>query len=538
MDQRRVMLAVALSLAVVLLYNEFVVRPRQHRGEEATPPAPTQEAQGTPTPTPEAAAPAPPPKSGGYLSFDPGQESPIVVENDVFRATVTPVGGRLTSFDLKGFRRGVAADSPPLDLVEPGSLLPLTVQLGDGSSDAGVTYAPSTRALALSADAQGEVVLKGKTASGTEVEKRLRFSGNSYVFDVGVRVAGADPPTSAGLVMPRLARDGTHGSGSSARELGVIFSEGKLSEKDFTGIDTKSSSEPPKPESKAGAQWVGFSLPYFLSAVVAPETGGGTAVVELAGSTPIVMMDEKLVDGAATFKLFVGPKTRELLAAAGYDLGRTLDFGWFWFIAVPMLHALRLLHRVSGNYGVDIILLTILVRAATIPLTQKSFRSMKEMQKLQPQLKRLQEQYKDDQSRLQKEMMELYKRHNVNPFSGCAPMVLQIPIFVGLYNALLHAIELRHAPFALWITDLSAPERLMIGGIGIPVLTILMGGTMILQQWLTPQQGDPTQRQMMMIMPLVFTFMFINFPAGLVLYWLVSNILGIAQQYVMLKSPT
>jgi YidC/Oxa1 family membrane protein insertase len=202
-----------------------------------------------------------------------------------------------------------------------------------------------------------------------------------------------------------------------------------------------------------------------------------------------------------------------------------------------MLYALRLLHTVTGNYGVDIILLTALVRIATIPLTQKSFKSMREMQKIQPQLKRVQEQYKDDQAKLQKEMMELYKSHGVNPFSGCAPMVLQIPIFVGLYNALLHAIELRHAPFALWITDLSSPERLMVAGVGIPVMTLLMGGTMLVQQWLTPQQGDPTQRQMMMIMPVVFTFMFFNFPSGLVLYWLVSNLLGIAQQYLILRTP-
>jgi len=199
---------------------------------------------------------------------------------------------------------------------------------------------------------------------------------------------------------------------------------------------------------------------------------------------------------------------------------------------------LRWLHRLTGNYGVDIILLTGIVRVATIPLTQKSFKSMKEMQKLQPQLKRLQEQYKDDQPKLQKEMMELYKSHGVNPLSGCAPMLLQMPIFVGLYQALMHAIELRHAPFALWITDLSAPERLAVAGFSIPMLTILMGGTMIVQQWLTPQQGgDPTQRQMMMIMPVVFTYMFIGFPAGLVLYWFVSNLLGIAQQYAMLRTP-
>ena len=137
---------------------------------------------------------------------------------------------------------------------------------------------------------------------------------------------------------------------------------------------------------------------------------------------------------------------------------------------------------------------------------------------------------------LQKEMMELYRRHRVNPLSGCLPMVLQLPIFVGLYNSLLHAIELRHAPFALWITDLSAPDKLMVGGVGIPVLTILMGGSMFLQQRLSPQQGDPTQQRMMMFMPLVFTFMFLNFPAGLVLYWLVNNLLSIGQQYLLLRS--
>jgi YidC/Oxa1 family membrane protein insertase len=133
-------------------------------------------------------------------------------------------------------------------------------------------------------------------------------------------------------------------------------------------------------------------------------------------------------------------------------------------------------------------------------------------------------------------MMELYRRHRVNPFSGCLPMLLQLPIFVGLYNALLHSIELRHAPFALWIRDLSAPDRLMIAGVGVPVLTLLMGVSMFVQQWLTPQQGDPTQQRMMMFMPLVFTFMFINFPAGLVLYWLVNNVLTIGQQYVMMRS--
>jgi YidC/Oxa1 family membrane protein insertase len=322
------------------------------------------------------------------------------------------------------------------------------------------------------------------------------------------------------------------GSGRAA-DTAVILSNGKITETTLTA-EIKDL----KPQHVPNASWVAFSVPFFAGAVVATSPAGDAASVEPAGSKTIVRLDEPVADGKAAFKIFMGPKAKEVLEEAGLELSRLVDFGWFWFIAIPMLNALRWLHRITGNWGVDIILLTCLVRAATLPLTQKSFRSMKDMQRIQPQLKRLQEQYKDDQAKLQKEMMELYKRNNVNPFAGCLPMVLQIPIFVGLYNALSHAIELRHAPFALWITDLSAPERMPLFGWHIPVMTILMGASMLVQQWLTPQQtADPAQRQVMMIMPIAFTFMFYNFPSGLVLYWLVSNLLGIAQQYVMLRAP-
>jgi YidC/Oxa1 family membrane protein insertase len=161
--------------------------------------------------------------------------------------------------------------------------------------------------------------------------------------------------------------------------------------------------------------------------------------------------------------------------------------------------------------------------------------SMQEMQKLQPQMAKIRERYKDDAQRQQKEMMELYKRHHVNPLSGCLPMLLQLPMFVGLYNALLNSIELRHAPFVGWIRDLSAPERLAVMGFNIPMLAIAMGASMLVQQMMTPATGDPAQRRIMMIMPVIFTFMFINFPSGLVLYWLVNNLLTIAQQYFLVN---
>ena len=534
MDQRRMLLAVLLSVGVVLLYNQFVVRPRQPQQ------APALDRIETPTTVPSASSPseAPRPQAApgdlGYLSFEVDTQPPVVVETDVWRATITPRGARLTSVALKQFRRSVEADSPPLELVQPGSLLPLTLAFDGGRSDAGVAYKPSSPGLTLTGAENGELVFSGTTDTGVQVDKRLRFLGNSYLVGVEVRVTGGDAPKKAGLVVPELEREGLRASGSNATEAAVSLSQGKITE---THIDAAKIQEL-KTEERPDARWVGLSVPFFVGAVVDPDDPPrATAVVERVGSRPTVRLEQPVSDGRADFKVFLGPKAKEVLAEAGYELSRLLDFGWFWFIAIPMLYSLRSLHTVTGNYGVDIILLTALVRIATIPLTQKSFKSMREMQKIQPQLKRIQDQYKDDQTKLQKEMMELYKSHGVNPFSGCAPMVLQIPIFVGLYNALLHAIELRHAPFALWITDLSSPERLMVAGVGIPVMTLLMGGTMLVQQWLTPQQGDPTQRQMMMIMPVVFTFMFFNFPSGLVLYWLVSNLLGIAQQYLMLRTP-
>jgi YidC/Oxa1 family membrane protein insertase len=535
MDQRRLMVAVLLSLAVAFAYNELVVKPHQ-RPTNVPATTPTTEPTTGERAAPPAAAPSAPvaqSSSNDKLSFDIGSEPSVTVDTDRWIAKITPQGGRLASLALKGFRQTVDSESPPLELVETSSLLPLTLDLGAAGSDASVLYRPNTTSVSVSDGASAELVLTGRTANGLEVQKKIRFLGNAYLVDVDVSITGEGAPPAVSLVIPQPEQKGFQGTGAS-KEVAVVLSGEKLTE---TAIDPTKINDL-KVDRKPDALWGGFSVPFFVAAVIAPAEPLGLVSVEPVGSRPVVAMQRPVEGGRTSFKVFLGPKSREVLADAGFELRRTLDFGWFWFIAIPMLYALRLLHRMTGNYGVDIILLTGLVRAATIPLTQKSFRSMKEMQKLQPQLKRIQEQYKDDQTKLQKEMMDLYKRHGVNPFSGCAPMVLQIPIFVGLYNALLHAIELRHAPFALWITDLSAPERLTVAGLAIPVLTILMGGTMILQQWLTPQQGDPTQRQMMMIMPVVFTFMFLNFPSGLVLYWLVSNVLGITQQYLMLRGPT
>ena len=517
MDQRRLLLAFGLSVLILFIYQEVIVR--RYRV-----PAPVTPAAG---PSDQAAAPAAIPEKPAIPNelAASAEGAVIPVETKVFRAGITPLGARLATLELKEYRRAVDPESEPLELVASGPILPLTLQLGTEASDAGLTYRADRTELRLEAGEQGEIVFQTELATGVRVEKRYRFGGDGYLFHVVVHISGEGAARSVGLIVTPMPLDGT---GAAGRETAMALVNQRLTEK--TLIDVRK-----QPIPLELASWVGFAAQYFVSVAI-PVGGPAPAVMTAVDDLPIVRLDTPLVDGEAEFAVYAGPRDREVLTQAGHQLDRALDFGMFWFIAIPLLHALRALHGVTGNYGVAIIALTTLVKIATIPLTQTTFRNMREMQKIQPQMAKLRERFKDDQVALQKEMMELYRRHRVNPLTGCLPMILQMPIFFGLYTALSHAIELRHAPFALWIRDLSAPDRLLIGGIGVPVLTLLMGASMFLQQWLTPQQGDPTQQRMMMFMPLVFTFMFINFPAGLVLYWLVNNLLTIAQQYTMMRS--
>ena len=225
-----------------------------------------------------------------------------------------------------------------------------------------------------------------------------------------------------------------------------------------------------------------------------------------------------------------------MLKAAPNDLSASVDMGFFTFLSVPLLWLLTFFHSLVSNWGVAIILLTVLIKLLFWPLTRKSYKSMEKMKKIQPMMKQLQEKYGQDKEALSREMMQLYKTYGVNPMGGCLPILIQLPVFVALYQALLHSIELRHAAFitylpftdTLWLADLSAKDPFYI-------TLIIMGATMLLQQWLSAAMGDPTQRKMMMIMPLIFTVMFINFPSGLVLYWLSNNVLSIAQQWWTLR---
>jgi YidC/Oxa1 family membrane protein insertase len=244
------------------------------------------------------------------------------------------------------------------------------------------------------------------------------------------------------------------------------------------------------------------------------------------------------------YQLYMGPKSMQELKQVGNDLDKLIDFGWFDFIAKPCVWLMNVFYGVIPNYGVAIIILTILVKILLWPLGAKSYKSMSEMKKIQPLMKEIREKYKNDKKKMNQEVMGLYRTYKINPLGGCLPMVVQLPVFFALYRMLYEAIELRHAHFFLWIDDLSAPDRLFHFGFsipfmeppyGIPVLTLVMGASMLLQQKMSPPMGDATQAKMMMFMPLVFTVIFINFSSGLVLYWLTNNILSIAQQYYTQK---
>jgi YidC/Oxa1 family membrane protein insertase len=300
-------------------------------------------------------------------------------------------------------------------------------------------------------------------------------------------------------------------------------------------LETPGAGQPPL-ERTGQVQWTAVQNKYYAIAAI-PHTNTewsvlhqGTHALEYAVALGWPL---HTVSTAVHFTVFAGPKELRQLAAIdgnGKSLAELVfyNYGWVRVLRpdVWLLRPLQWLYGVTHNYGVAIIIITMIIKLLFYPLTMKSFKSMQAMQHLQPQMKRLQEMYKNDRQKLNEEMMKLYRDQKVNPLGGCLPMVVQIPVFIALYQVLYTSIELRHAGFIWWIKDLSAPDH---------PLAIIMGASMVIQQWMTPTTGDPRQAKMMLFMPIIFTFMFLNFPAGLVLYWLVNNMLTIAQQYVMLR---
>ncbi len=532
--EKRALIAVVLSLLILIVYQEWVAR------QYGTPPPPSQVEKQEPE---DKIAPPPPMPQPALKRAKPVAQPraekarEVRVETDDYVALFTSQGARLKSFTLKRYRTSVDEKSPPFEMISPtpGVPYPLGIQLPGSPlvTDDAVIYSVQGENLKLTGESKESLVFEGRSPSGVRLLKQLTFTGSGYPIQFEVAAEGPNGPLPPTLL---LSTDGSH----KGLTRDAVF-EGLLAVVD-SKIKREHADEIKKGKELSGSvSWAGFGYTYFLFALLPEKEGQQKLAAKEVGPALVMEMSAPPRTGAAErsrYTLFIGPKELNTLKAIEKGLERSIDFGYFGFVSMPFLYVMHFSHRFTGSYGIDIVLLTILIKLLMAPLTHKSFVSMKQMQKLQPQMERIKEKFKDDKEKMNKEIMELYRRNKVNPLGGCLPMLLQFPVFIGLYNALLTPIELRHAPF-LWIKDLSRPDweslplTLVGWNTGIPILLLLMGASMFVQQWMTPSAGDPNQKRMMMFMPLIFTVMFYNFPSGLTIYWLVNNVLSIAQQYLI-----
>jgi len=521
--ESRLALALALSLGILVgfqvLFPHKAPDPKSAEGLAASATTASAPDQGQP-----AMAPAADP-----VASDPG---PIVaVDAPLFRARFASRGGRIVGFELSRYQKDPAPGDGPYDLIHPAGAAPLALiwrnEAGTVVDDRSILYDITASATEARPGQPVVVTMRGRSGSGATITKTVEIRPDSYLLDYKVTTEGLpSTPLAVGWsrqLHPHKARADVEGA--------VGYFDGKLHTYDASTL-----TEPEVLEGKAS--WAGYAEHYFMSAYVPQQREALKLVASASDGSGHSTLWTTTPATSLHYGVYLGPKSFEDLEKAGSDLVHAIDLGWFWFVAKPLLLGLRMIHAAVGNYGWAIILLTIAVRIVFYPVNNKQMEAMKGMQRIQPEIKKLQERYPDDREKMNLEMMELYRRHKVNPLAGCLPMLVQLPVFIGLYNVLLQSIELRHAPFVSWMHDLSQPDRLgtlpipFVEPAGIPVMTLLMGASMILQQKMTPSTADPAQQRIMMIMPVVFTVMFVNFPSGLVVYWLSNNVLSIAQQWL------
>jgi YidC/Oxa1 family membrane protein insertase len=563
--ERRALIALALSFVVFMAFIYF--------GDKMKPsvaPAPLTQTTATqppaPAPAPNPATVQPTPSAASKVKAAAGRTAKdVVVETPLFKAVFTELGARLKSFQLKKYKDRMplepiynfklgpvgfelerylgpeAAGIKPKDLVREGGAneLPLTLSWEGKTLNVPGTQLSeaSASALSLSAGDKGTLKFTCVSPEGLTFVKTFTFKGDSYGFDLAVQVTNHTGQPLDGQLNLDLSENF---AGEEADRFHFLGFNGSINNK----LEDLKSGSLKEPKTFTGkVEWAGLDEGYFMTTLI-PESAKAWVTLSEPSKAPMVASVrtpvETLGPGQAaqfSYVLYFGPKNLSDLKPLGLD--RSVNFGWFDFLGKPLLAFLNWLDRYSFNYGWAIIFLTILLRIVFWYPNHKSYKSMKDMQKLQPKVAKIREKFKDDKEAMNKELMALYRTFKVNPMAGCLPMVLQLPVFIALYNVLGYSIELRHASFIptlpftniVWLADLSAKDPLLI-------TPLVMGATMFIQQKMTPSAGDPTQAKMMMFLPLIFTFMFLNFASGLVVYWLVNNVLSIAQQYYTNKYLT
>jgi len=496
-----------------------------------------EEATGNIFDTPAAAAIGSPSTVGTAIVADL-----ISVRTDTFEIRIDPVGGDIVYLALPFYLKQIDVADDPFVLLDNQIGREYIAQSGligtNGiDSDGRAIYRTTSTSYSMSESSDSlNVDLTTTTADGIEVIKRYGFNRNSYLIDVSFIVNNRSSEIWQANAFGQIKRDAfddpSDAGGFGRTYLGFVttLADDPYLEIEFDDIDDNGSSTI---ETTGG--WVAFSQHYFITAwvpsaeslnrVTTRKNGNNQYYGEFTSSAFQVAAGES---GSHTIQYYAGPKDQYVLRDISPGLDKTIDYSFLWFIASPIYWLLSRINSVIGNYGISIILLTLVVKSAFYKLSETQYRSMAGMRRLMPKMQQLKESYGDDKMKLQKATMDLYKKEKINPFGGCLPMLVQMPVFISLYWVLLESVELRHAPFMLWLTDLSVRDPLF-------VLPLLMGATMYFQTTLSPAPADPMQAKVMKMMPVMMTLLFLWFPAGLVLYWLTNGGLGILQQWYITR---
>jgi YidC/Oxa1 family membrane protein insertase len=573
-EQKRLLLAVVLSVVVLVGYQYFFTAPSDNTNpsqEIQNGEAGQSNNQANNQANSQANNPAVKPNVSEYTSgtlrqnqaVQSNQPSPedyraISVSTPLYDVVISEHMASVHSFELKNYKETNRKDSPQKQLVPeqlvngnlPGNRSGTLSFNMEGGSIQGLDNAVYKAGIDNSQVdlSQGEktIVFSWVNPQGISIRKIFTFRADSFLIDCNIIIQnGSGMPINDSIVisMAGFYNEDTKKQSRFAFQGPIAYINDKyedIAPDDIEDQDTFSGT----------IDWAGYTSQYFMTTLMPKEPVKAKIKLSYADDIVTNRFVQKMdrldpgTQGQYDYSYYMGPKSYKLLGEYENNLKKAINFGWFDIIAKPLLITMDTIHDFIPNYGIAIILLTILIKLIFWPLGTKSYKSMNEMKKVQPLMMELREKYKDDKQRMNQEVMGLYKTYKVNPASGCLPLLVQMPIFFALYRMLYQAIELRHAPFVGWITDLAAPDRLfhfnfsipmMQEPYGIPMLTLIMGASFFLQQKMSPTAGDPMQAKMMMLMPIFMTVLFINFPAGLVLYMFVNNIISMGQQYYIQK---
>lgn len=540
MDQRRLIIFLVFSFSLVMLWDAWM-------RDQAPEPVPTAEIRrdgggaassgSGELPTPSASlAEGQPAVPGAGAAPDAVAEERAVVRTDLMVAEISAQGGQIVRLELTQ-HDATENRSENFVLFDDGMRHVYSAQgglIGEGLPNHRTRYRLPAGELALAPDQdQMTVRLEAPEQDGVRVAKLLTFTRGSYVIDVEYEIENRRAEALDAHAYFQFARDGQ--AAEAVEVFGVSTFTGpavytdaeKFQKVQFEDIDDRSA----KFATQARDGWIAMVQHYFVGAWLPQGDAQREFYARKVGPdlyTAGVILPLAAISSGETgrvgVELYAGPQEQDHLSAIAEGLDLVVDYGWLTVIAAPLFWVLSWLHDLTGNWGWAIILVTVLIKLVFFPLSATSYKSMAKMRVLGPRMQRIKELYGDDKPKMQQEIMAMYRNEKINPLGGCLPILVQIPVFISLYWVLLGSVEMRHAPWILWIQDLSAKDPYFI-------LPVLMGASMMIQMKLNPAPPDPIQAKVMMALPVVFTVMFLWFPSGLVLYWVVNNILSIAQQW-------